>query len=365
MNFVDQDNGWAVGENGVILHTIDGGTNWGAQNSNIGTDINALAFVDASNGWAVGEAGSILRTTDAGLTWSGVDSGSTEPLHDIAFADNLHIWAVGQKGTVLYSSGAGLSWAFKSDLAIDQNLSVVAFGNELQGMIAGDDGTIISTSDGGDSRAALDIVYVERIDNISTEIGPVSKPINDVSLIVSDSGSVRAWTATIETRWRWGVIGGNLGERFTLGGRPVLEEIKRSLRPSLELMAFTIIFALAIALPVGIISALRQDTLGDYLGRTVAVGGVAVPTFYLGTLMIIIPSFFLGWVPQLTYVPFSEDSKTNLAFFLLPTFVGGVPAMAEVMRLTRNLMLEVLRQDYIRRPGPKACGKARWSSAMR
>lgn len=348
VNFVDLDNGWAVGENGVILHTTDGGGNWGTQNSNIEADLNALTFVDANNGWAVGEAGSILRTTDAGLTWSSVDSGITEPLHDIAFANNLHIWAVGGKGTVLYSSDAGLSWEVKSDLAIDQNLSVVTFGNELQGMIGGDGGTLLSTSDGGDTWAALNIVYVERIENTPTEIGPITKPIKDVSLIVSDTGSVRAWVPTLETNWKWGAIGGNLGNRFTLGGRAVTEEIKRSLPPSLELMTFTIIFALIIAIPVGINSALRQDTLGDYLGRSVAIGGLAIPTFYLGTLVIVIPSVLFGWSPQLIYVPFSEDPKTNLSFFLLPTLVGGLPAMAEVMRMTRNMMLEVLRQDYIR-----------------
>ena len=113
-------------------------------------------------------------------------------------------------------------------------------------------------------------------------------------------------------------------------------------------MILSVIFALAVAIPIGIFSALRQDTWGDYLGRTVAIGGLAIPSFYLGTLVIIIPSFYLGLVPQLIYVPLSEDPKTNLNFFLLPALVGGIPAMAEIMRMTRSMMLEVLRQDYIR-----------------
>jgi len=349
ITFVDAENGWVVGEGGVILHTVNGGASWGVQASNTEADLSSLAFSDPRNGWAVGEGGTILSTSDGGLTWSRIDSGTDEYLHDVGFTDALHVWAVGEKGTVLYSSDGGLSWVPRTIYEdMKQELTAVAFGDEFNGMIAGKHGTVLSTTDGGATWSKQEIVYTRRKDDTTVQEGPITKPISDVALFVSSSGTVRAWAPAVETRWRWGVVGGNLGKRFTLGGRPVSGEILRTLAPSIQLMIMSTFFALAFAIPIGIFSALRQDTWGDYLGRTLAIGGLAIPTFWLGTMVILIPAFYFGWVPKLIYVPFFEDPRANLYFFMLPALVAGVPAMAEIMRMTRSMMLETLRQDYIR-----------------
>ncbi len=344
MSFVDAENGWAVGEAGIIVHTMNGGASWEVQDSSTEAKLSAVVFSDAKNGWAVGDSGTILTTSDGGSNWSGAASGTSEDLYDITVADNTHLWVVGDSGTVIKSSNGGSSWALQTIEDIEHKLSAVAFGNENDGMIAGENGTLLSTADGGATWSLKEIVYETR----EGVIGPITIPITDVTVVVSESGSVRAWIPAAETNWEWGVVGGNLGRRFLRGGEPVVNEIKRTLVPSLQLMVMSTVLALVISIPIGIFSAIRQDTWGDYVGRTVAIGGLAIPSFWLGTMVILIPAYYLDWVPQLIYVPFAEDWKTNLNYFLLPTLVATAPAMAEIMRMTRSMMLEVLRQDYIR-----------------
>ena len=347
--FVDSENGWVVGEGGVILHTLDGGAQWEAQVSKTEVKLSAVDFFDARTGWAVGEKGTILSTRDGGLTWSREQSGTGEHLNDIAFVDAFNLWVVGEKGTILHSSDGGFKWVpRKFDEGIKQKLTAVDFGDESNGMIVGKEGTLLKTTDGGATWLRQRIVYPVLRGDTTVQQGPITRPITDVTLSVSSSGTVRAWATTVETNWRWGVVGGNLGERFLRGGVSVTKEVLRTLGPSLQLMIMSTLFALALAIPIGIFSALRQDTWGDYLGRTVAIGGLAIPSFWLGTMVILIPSFYLGWVPRLIYVSFLDDPVGNLYYFLLPALVAGVPAMAEVMRMTRAMMLETLRQDYVR-----------------
>ena len=103
-----------------------------------------------------------------------------------------------------------------------------------------------------------------------------------------------------------------------------------------------------IALPVGIYSAIRQDTAADYVGRTIAVIGMATPNFWLGIMVMIFPAIWWGWSPPMEWVPFTEDPLGNLGMFLIPSLILGTASSAGTMRLTRTMMLEVLRQDYIR-----------------
>ena len=105
---------------------------------------------------------------------------------------------------------------------------------------------------------------------------------------------------------------------------------------------------LVIALPVGIYSAIRQDTAADYLGRSLAVIGLATPNFWLGIMVMIFPAIWWGWAPPLELVPFTEDPLGNLAVFLIPSLILGTASSAATMRMMRTMMLEVLRQDYIR-----------------
>ncbi len=107
-----------------------------------------------------------------------------------------------------------------------------------------------------------------------------------------------------------------------------------------------IVIGLLIALPVGIYSAIRQDTAADYAGRTAAIIGLATPNFWLALMVMIFPAIWWGWAPM--NIPFTEDPLGNLGMFLIPSLILGTAASCETMRMTRTMMLEVLRQDYIR-----------------
>ena len=117
---------------------------------------------------------------------------------------------------------------------------------------------------------------------------------------------------------------------------------------TIELGVMAIVIGLLIAVPVGIYSAIRQDTAADYLGRTAAVIGLATPNFWLALMVMIYPAIWWGWSPPMEWVPFSEDPLGNLGVLIIPSLILGTAMSASTMRLTRTMMLEVLRQDYIR-----------------
>jgi peptide/nickel transport system permease protein len=106
--------------------------------------------------------------------------------------------------------------------------------------------------------------------------------------------------------------------------------------------------SLFIALPIGIYSAIRQNTLGDYFARSVAIASIALPSFWIGTMIMVFPSIWWGWTPPMKYVPFFKDPSENLQMFFIPGLILGMFLSGTTMRMTRTMMLEVLRQDYIR-----------------
>ena len=110
-----------------------------------------------------------------------------------------------------------------------------------------------------------------------------------------------------------------------------------------------IVIGQLIALPVGIYSAIRQDTPADYLGRSIAIIGLATPNFWLALMVMTYPAIWWGWSPPMSWVPFTEDPLGNLGMYhhSQPDSGDGASA-ASSMRMTRTMMLEVLRQDYIR-----------------
>jgi peptide/nickel transport system permease protein len=110
----------------------------------------------------------------------------------------------------------------------------------------------------------------------------------------------------------------------------------------------SIIIAQLIAIPVGIYSAIRQDTVGDYIARSFAVLCIAVPGFWIGTLVIVFPSLWWGYSPPIRLIHFGTDPLGNLKMFIIPAIVLGMEMSGMTMRMTRTMMLEVLRQDYIR-----------------
>jgi peptide/nickel transport system permease protein len=149
-------------------------------------------------------------------------------------------------------------------------------------------------------------------------------------------------------KWMSGMLlHGTFGDSL-MGNWRVEERIVGRLPVTLQLGVMAILIGLLISLPVGIYSAVRQDTVSDYVGRTIAIAGLAMPNFWLGTLVMIFPALWWGWAPPLEMIPFTEDPIGSLYGFLIPSLILGTGMAAGTMRLTRTMMLEVLRQDYIR-----------------
>ena len=144
-----------------------------------------------------------------------------------------------------------------------------------------------------------------------------------------------------------GILQGTLGESL-LGDFAVEERILDRLPVTVELGVMSLVIGFLIALPVGIYSAIRQDTAADYVGRSIAIIGLATPNFWLALMVMIYPAIWWGWSPPMEYIPFTEDPLRNLGMLFIPSLILGTASAAATMRMTRTMMLEVLRQDYIR-----------------
>ena len=144
-----------------------------------------------------------------------------------------------------------------------------------------------------------------------------------------------------------GLLQGTLGQSL-LRAETVEDRAFGRLPVTIELGVMAIVIGLVIALPVGIYSAIRQDTPADYAGRSIAILGLATPNFWLGIMVMIFPAIWWGWSPPMELVSFTEDPLGNLGVFLIPALILGTASAAATMRMMRTMMLEVLRQDYIR-----------------
>ena len=147
--------------------------------------------------------------------------------------------------------------------------------------------------------------------------------------------------------WMGRMARGDLGQSLYTG-KPVLHELAWRLPVSLELGTVALVFAVLIGVPIGIVAAVRQDTLRDYVARSSAILGLSVPGFWLGTLVVVLPAIYFGWSPPIEFTRLDENPWRHVAQFLLPGFLLGVASAAAIMRLTRTQLLEVLRQDYVR-----------------
>jgi peptide/nickel transport system permease protein len=147
--------------------------------------------------------------------------------------------------------------------------------------------------------------------------------------------------------WVFRALRGDLGQSL-YSSRPITTELTYRLPVSLELGAVALVVAVLLGVPIGVISAVRQDTVQDYVARSSAILGLSIPGFWLGTLVVVLPAIYLGWSPSIQYKAFAVDPWGHLGQFLIPGFLLGVASAAAVMRLTRTQLLEVLRQDYVR-----------------
>ena len=155
--------------------------------------------------------------------------------------------------------------------------------------------------------------------------------------------------------WLWQMVSLDPGYSiFT--NEPIAVALKKSIPVTLELATLALILGLVIAIPVGVLSATRQDTAPDYMGRIIAMSGLSLPDFWLGTLVITFAAIWFRWIPPLGYASFWEAPLTNLQQFLLPAAVLGFRLSAATMRMTRSTVLEVLREDYVRTAWAKGLG---------
>ena len=147
--------------------------------------------------------------------------------------------------------------------------------------------------------------------------------------------------------WVGNALTGDLGHSLWQN-TPVTEQLWATLPITFELGFLALIVALTVAIPIGIYSAMRQDSVGDYVARSFSLLMLAVPSFWLGTLVMVFPSVWWRWSPPLEYTPFLQDPLANLSHMIVPAILLGLSMSAVTMRMTRTMMLEVLRQDYIR-----------------
>jgi peptide/nickel transport system permease protein len=147
--------------------------------------------------------------------------------------------------------------------------------------------------------------------------------------------------------WLWQMVTFNPGDSiFT--NEPIPVALRKAIPVTVELAALSIILGLSIAIPVGVLSATRQDSPSDYAGRVVAVSGLSFPEFWLGTLVITFAAIWFRWIPPIGYTSLWVDPWRNLQQFMLPAAILGFRLSAATMRMTRSTVLEVLREDYVR-----------------
>ncbi|MGA7728437.1 MAG: ABC transporter permease [Dehalococcoidales bacterium] len=143
------------------------------------------------------------------------------------------------------------------------------------------------------------------------------------------------------------IVHGNLGKSM-ITNEPVVQDVDARWPVTVELGILGLIIAQLIAIPIGIYSAIRQDSVGDFFARTFAIVAISVPNFFLATLVIVYPSIWWHYMASIKLIEFTKDPLGNLQMFIIPSIVLGISMAGLTMRMTRTMMLEVLRQDYIR-----------------
>jgi peptide/nickel transport system permease protein len=153
------------------------------------------------------------------------------------------------------------------------------------------------------------------------------------------------WRQFVE--WMWALLHGDLGESMWTG-RPITYELGIRFQLSLQVALMSTLIAVILAVPLGTLAALKQDTWVDYAVRAFSIAGLATPSFWLGIVMILGFLIVFRWVPPMVYTPIWEDPWRNLSQLIWPALATGYRYSAVAARMTRSAMLEVLREDYVR-----------------
>ena len=205
----------------------------------------------------------------------------------------------------------------------------------LMWIVPGDAAMMILTGEEGEGGR----VSLEDVDRLRSELG-LDRPIHVQYGL-----------------WLWNTMRGDLGTSIWYK-IPVIDELKDRFTVTLELAIIAIVMAFIVAVPLGILSAVRQDTAIDYVSRVFALIGIALPTFWIGILVVYGLTFFFNWLPPLGYVSIWEDPLTNLQQLVFPAMTIAFHDLAFTARVTRSSMLEVMREDYMRTA--RAKGLSEW-----
>jgi peptide/nickel transport system permease protein len=156
--------------------------------------------------------------------------------------------------------------------------------------------------------------------------------------------------------WLGAVGQGDFGESLWTR-QPVVAELGRRFPVTLTLGTMAIVVAILIGVPVGVVSAARPDGTLDFVARSAAILGLSIPAFVKAIVIILLPAIWWGWTPMIRFVEFSAAPLTHVLQFVLPAVILGIASAAAIMRLTRGMLLEVLRQDYVRTAWAKGVGE--------
>ena len=147
--------------------------------------------------------------------------------------------------------------------------------------------------------------------------------------------------------WVWGIVQLDFGNSFFYD-QPVFDDIKKRFPITFELSLIALAMCMVVAVPLGVISAIKQDSLTDYAGRIITIAGMAIPNFWIGILLVYMLANMFDWLPPIGYKDFWDDPATNLQQLAFPAFALALTHMAFIARVTRSAALEVSREDYIR-----------------
>ena len=192
--------------------------------------------------------------------------------------------------------------------------------------------------------ALLRLAPGDIVDILFSTAGYVSP--SEKQAILEELGMDRPyWVQYVD--WLRQIVTFDLGKSYRYD-LPAWQIIRPLVPVTLELAALSTLFAVLIGVPTGVVSAVRQDTTLDYVLRVFSLAGLAMPSFWLGMVIILALVTWFAWIPPLTYVGPTEDFKLHAVQFLLPALAVGYRSSALIMRITRSSLLEVMREDYIR-----------------
>ena len=184
------------------------------------------------------------------------------------------------------------------------------------------------------------------VDQMLADFGP-SDPA--YRAVLEERFELGDWEAYPEqyVEWLGDILRGDFGESF-FTNRPISDALRNRLPVTFQLGAMAMILSALIAVPIGVVSAVWQDSLSDYVLRSFAITLIAIPSFWLGLIAIVFGFQWFGWVPPIRFEYLWDDPITNMQILWVPTLILAGSLSGSVMRYTRSTMLEVLRQDYVR-----------------